>query len=221
MVVPSRPLACLFDLDGLLLDTEPLHSRGWSDAAAHFGGTLNSEQLQQLKGRRRHDCARQVSAWLPEPVDPDTLLAVQQPIVRQLLPEARAMPGAEALVQYCHQAGIAMALVTSSAEKSVLFKSAPHPWLTQIGMRVYGDDPELSAGKPDPAPFQLGAARLGIPVDRCWALEDSQAGTASALAAGCQVWTLNESLTTSEIDGNPARINSLEVVLETLISTGD
>ena len=221
MVVPSRPLACLFDLDGLLLDTEPLHSRGWSDAAAHFGGTLISEQLQQLKGRRRHDCARQVSAWLPEPVDPDTLLAVQQPIVRQLLPEARAMPGAEALVQYCHQAGIAMALVTSSAEKSVLFKSAPHPWLTQIGMRVYGDDPELSAGKPDPAPFQLGAARLGIPVDRCWALEDSQAGTASALAAGCQVWTLNESLGTSEIDGNPARINSLEVVLETLISTGD
>ncbi len=221
MVMPSRPLACLFDLDGLLLDTEPLHSRGWSDAAAHFGGNLNSAQLQQLKGRRRHDCARQVSAWLPEPVDPDTLLAVQQPIVRQLLPEARAMPGAEALVQYCHQAGIAMALVTSSAEESVLFKSAPHPWLTQIGMRVYGDDPELSAGKPDPAPFQLGAARLGIPVDRCWALEDSQAGTASALAAGCQVWTLNESLTTSEIDGNPARINSLEVVLETLISTGD
>ena len=221
MVTPSRPLACLFDLDGLLLDTEPLHSKGWSDAAAHFGGHLSADQLQQLKGRRRHDCARQVNEWLPEPVGLDTLLAIQQPIVRQLLPEARAMPGAKALVQHCHRTGIAMALVTSSAEESVLFKAAPHPWLTQIGMRIYGDDPELSAGKPDPAPFQLGASRLGIPVDRCWALEDSQAGTASALAAGCQVWTLDESLERSQINGNPARINSLEIVLETLISTGD
>ena len=221
MVTPTRPLACLFDLDGLLLDTEPLHSEGWSGAAAHFGGQLSEEQLQQLKGRRRHDCARQVNAWLPEPVGADTLLAVQQPIVRQLLPEARAMPGAEALVQHCHAAGIAMALVTSSAEESVLFKAAPHPWLEHIGTRVYGDDPELNAGKPDPAPFQLGAARLGIPVDRCWALEDSQAGTASALAAGCQVWTLDGSLASSEINGNPARINSLEVVLDRLISTGD
>ena len=221
MVMPSRPLACLFDLDGLLLDTEPLHSKGWSGAAAHFGGQLNEEQLQLLKGRRRHDCARQVNEWLPEPVGLETLLAVQQPIVRQLLPEARAMPGAEALVRHCYTAGIAMALVTSSAEESVLFKAAPHPWLEQIGTRVYGDDPQLNAGKPDPAPFQLGAAKLGIPVDRCWALEDSQAGTASALAAGCQVWTLDECLGLSEVNKNPARINGLEVVLEILISTGD
>ena len=215
------PAACLFDLDGLLLDTEPLHGRGWSEAAAHFGTQLSEAQLMQLKGRRRLDCAAQVDAWLTAPVGVEALLAVQQPIVRALLPDASAMPSAQELVERCHSQGIPMALVTSSAEESVLFKSAPHPWLTQIGMRVYGDDPELSAGKPDPAPFQLGAARLGIPVDRCWALEDSQAGTASALAAGCQVWTLNESLGTSEIDGNPARINSLEVVLETLISTGD
>ena len=215
------PAACLFDLDGLLLDTEPLHGRGWSEAAAHFGTQLSEAQLMQLKGRRRLDCAAQVDAWLTAPVGVEALLAVQQPIVRALLPDASAMPSAQELVERCHSQGIPMALVTSSAEESVLFKSAPHPWLTQIGMRVYGDDPELSAGKPDPAPFQLGAARLGIPVDRCWALEDSQAGTASGLAAGCQVWTLNESLGTSEIDGNPARINSLEVVLETLISTGD
>ena len=221
MVMPSRPLACLFDLDGLLLDTEPLHSRGWSGAAAHFGGQLSEQQLQQLKGRRRHDCARQVNEWLPEPVGLEPLLAVQRPIVRQLLPEARAMPGAEALVRHCHTAGIAMALVTSSAEESVLFKAAPHPWLEQICTRVYGDDPELNAGKPDPAPFQLGAAKLGIPVDRCWALEDSQAGTASALAAGCQVWTLDKFLESSDANGNPARINSLEVVLEILISTDD
>ena len=41
----APPAACLFDLDGLLLDTEPLHGRGWSEAAAHFGATLSKDQL--------------------------------------------------------------------------------------------------------------------------------------------------------------------------------
>ena len=43
------PAACLFDLDGLLLDTEPLHGRGWREAAAHFGTQLSEAQLMQLK----------------------------------------------------------------------------------------------------------------------------------------------------------------------------
>ena len=69
------PAACLFDLDGLLLDTEPLHGRGWWEAAAHFGTQLSEAQLMQLKGRRRLDCAAQVNAWLAEPVGTDALSA--------------------------------------------------------------------------------------------------------------------------------------------------
>ena len=94
------PVACLFDLDGLLLDTEPFHGMGWRQAAAQFGGELSDEQLLQLRGRRRRDCAQQVDDWLPTPIGIDALLAVQQPIVRALLPQAPAMPGAEELVQH-------------------------------------------------------------------------------------------------------------------------
>ena len=123
------PAACLFDLDGLLLDTEPLHGRGWWEAAAHFGTQLSESQLMQLKGRRRMDCATQVDAWLTEPVGADALLAVQQPIVRALLTDAPPMPAAQELVAHCHNRGIPMALVTSSSRDAVEFKAAPHPWL--------------------------------------------------------------------------------------------
>ena len=61
-----RPAACLFDLDGLLLDTEPSHAEAWSQAAARFGLQLTAVQLQQLRGRRRLDCAHQVQAWIAE-----------------------------------------------------------------------------------------------------------------------------------------------------------
>ena len=217
--MPALPAACLFDLDGLLLDTEPLHSRGWSEAATHFGAQLSNDQLLQLKGRRRLDCAALVSSWLPRPVESDALLAVQQPIVRALLPNAKAMPFAQQLVEHCDHRGIPMALVTSSSFEAVSFKAAPHPWLKRIQLRVHGDDPDLEAGKPDPAPFLLAASRLGLDPKTCWALEDSLAGTAAAVSAGCQVWVLNEHRPNQTMDVNPRLINSLGVVLDQLVST--
>jgi hypothetical protein len=60
----SPPAACLFDLDGLLLDTEPLHARAWQEAASRFGTNLGPTQLRQLRGRRRLDCAEQVLQWI-------------------------------------------------------------------------------------------------------------------------------------------------------------
>jgi HAD superfamily hydrolase (TIGR01509 family) len=162
-----------------------------------------------------------VDAWLAKPVGADALLAVQQPIVRALLPDAAPMPAAQELVAHCHNRGIPMALVTSSSRDAVEFKAAPHPWLEQIHERVYGDDPDLDAGKPDPAPFRLAAERLGVHPKDCWALEDSQAGSQSAHAAGCQVWLVSpKGSDQPDIDANPCEINSLAVVLKLLLSTG-
>ncbi|BEV36394.1 HAD family phosphatase [Synechococcus sp. M16CYN] len=214
------PTACLFDLDGLLLDTESIHSTGWSKAAAHFGTELNEAQLLKLKGRRRIDCAGQVDSWLPTPVGIDALLAVQQPIVRVLLPEASAMPMAEDLVRHCCDHNIKTALVTSSSREAVNFKTAHHPWIEFIQERIYGDDPNLMAGKPDPSPYLLAAQRLKVEPSNCWALEDSAAGTASALAAGCRVWVLSPERNKNRLplSNNPCRVQSLKIVLNQLLS---
>jgi len=197
-----RPAACLFDLDGLLLDTEPLHARAWREAAAHFGLELSAAQLLQLRGRRRLDCAEQVRDWIGgasnhdsgaangDPPSIEALLAVRQPIAEALLVHAQPMAGAPELVRRCAELRIPMALATSSSRAAVALKAAPHPWLELITIRVHGDDPELRAGKPAPDAFLLAAARLGVPPGECWAFEDSPAGAKAADAAGCLLHVL-------------------------------
>lgn len=192
---PPLPAACLFDLDGLLLDTEPLHAQAWREAAAQFALALSDRDLLHLRGRRRLDCVAQVREWIavrtggPAP-SPQALLAVQQPVARRLMPGARPVEGAEALVARCQELGVPMAMVTSSTREAVALKEAPHPWLAAITVRVHGDDPALTAGKPAPDPYLLAAERLGVEAARCWAFEDSLAGCQSALAAGCLVHVL-------------------------------
>ncbi|MEB3166635.1 MAG: HAD family phosphatase [Cyanobacteriota bacterium] len=188
----ARPAACLFDLDGLLLDTEPLHARAWREAAAHFGCALRSDQLLQLRGRRRCECTEQVIAWIAAaqpamPPTPAALLAVRQPIAEALLVQAQPMPGAAALIRRCQELAIPMALATSSSRAAVALKAEPHPWLGAIQTRVHGDDPELRAGKPAPDVFLLAASRLGVNPTACWAFEDSPAGARAAWQAGCRV----------------------------------
>ncbi len=116
-----------------------------------------------------------------------------------------------------------MALVTSSSTDSFAFKSAPHPWLKMIPTRVLGDEPALKAGKPSPDPFLLAAKKLKVNPNYCWALEDSQAGTKAALAAGCKVWVLidrkeNHKIEINNTDANPCHITNLTTVLEELNS---
>ncbi|MFM8936232.1 MAG: HAD family hydrolase [Vulcanococcus sp.] len=191
------PAACLFDLDGLLLDTEPLHGQAWQQAASHFGRALSASELLSLRGRTRLDCAVQVRAWLAETQgaskavpSTEALLAVRQPIAEALLVKAQPIPGAPELLGWCERQGLPMALATSSSRSAVALKTAPHPWLQRIAVRVHGDDPDLRRGKPAPDVFLLAAQRLGVDATACWAFEDSPAGAQAALAAGCRVHVL-------------------------------
>ena len=209
------PAACLFDLDGLLLDTEPLHAQSWREAAGCFATELTEPDLLHLRGRRRVDCVAQVRDWIaartgaPAPSD-QALLAVQQPIARRLLPGALPVAGAQALIASCQELGVPMAMVTSSTREAVSFKSAPHPWLAAISVRVHGDDPELRRGKPAPDVFLLAARRLGVDPCASWAFEDSPAGAEAALAAGCQVKVLRpEAIAASHYPPGVAWLSSL------------
>ena len=218
------PKACLFDLDGLLLDNELLHGQAWSKTAEKFGKKLTEKQLLALRGRRRVDCAIQIKEWLSKPIDFKDLLAVHKPISKLRLSQSHAMPGAEKLVKYCFKKKVPMALVTSSSQEAVSNKTSPHPWLEILNTRVLGDDSALSEGKPSPGPYLLAAKKLNVNPHECWAMEDSSAGTTSALKAGCKVWVLcrqdfkNHVKYNSSTD-NPIHINHLDQVYNELINT--
>ncbi|WP_320674423.1 HAD family phosphatase [Prochlorococcus sp. MIT 1341] len=215
------PKACLFDLDGLLLDTESLHGKAWSITAKKFGKKLTKDQLLVLRGRRRVDCALQITKWLDKTINHKEILFIHKPISKSLLSQSKAMPGAISLVEKCFALQVPMALVTSSNEESLQIKTTPHPWLKLIQTRVLGDDPSLKDGKPSPEPYLLAANKLKVNPNECWAMEDSQAGTDSALKAGCKVWVLcSKQIKNSDGDNsslcNPTYVTHLNEILEKL-----
>ena len=214
------PEALLFDLDGVLLDTEPLHGKAWQKTASIFKTTLNDSQLKLLQGRRRNDCAQELANWINQSVEIEEILKVHQPFSKELLKQAKAMEGAESLVNWCFQMQIPIALITSSSSTSVASKTSPHPWLDCLLTKVQGDDPALKAGKPSPDPYLLGAKKLNANPKKCWAIEDSISGTNSALSAGCQVWVLknnsNKDIDPIKQKSNPLYIDNLNKVLQEL-----
>ena len=207
------PAGCLFDLDGLLLDTEPLHGQAWAEAVGQFGGSASTELLLGLRGRNKFDNASGLIEALQLTVSVEQLLAVQQPLARDKVRQARAMPGAERLVQHLQAAGVPLAIATSSGRESVEIKLAPHPWLQRIAVRVHGDDPQIQQGKPAPDLFIEAARRLHVEPAQCWAFEDSQAGAKAALAAGCRVFVVPaEGLSRSDY---PSAVDWLSSLSET------
>ena len=207
------PAGCLFDLDGLLLDTEPLHGQAWAEAVGQFGGSASAELLLGLRGRNKFDNASGLIEALQLTVSVEQLLAVQQPLARDKVRQARAMPGAERLVQHLQAAGVPLAIATSSGRESVEIKLAPHRWLQSIAVRVHGDDPEIQQGKPAPDLFIEAARRLHVEPAQCWAFEDSQAGAKAALAAGCRVFVVPaEGLSRSDY---PSAVDWLSSLSET------
>ncbi len=209
----AMPAGCLFDLDGLLLDTEPLHGQAWAEAVSQFGGSASAELLLGLRGRNKFDNASGLIEALQLTVSVEQLLAVQQPLARDKVRQARAMPGAEPLVQQLQAAGVPLAIATSSGRESVEIKLAPHPWLQRIAVRVHGDDPQIQQGKPAPDLFIEAARRLHVEPAQCWAFEDSQAGAKAALAAGCRVFVVPaEGLSRSDY---PSAVDWLSSLSET------
>ena len=181
------PKAFLFDLDGVLIDSEPLHGQAWKETAALFDLNLTYSQLKLLRGKRRIDCANELVKLIPKPTKVKELLDLHKPISRKLILNAKAMQGGENLVKSCYQKNIPMALVTSSSSESFQIKTAPHKWMNLFSVIVLGDDKLLAKGKPAPDPYLLAAKKLNIAPQECWAVEDSIAGVSSALEAGCYV----------------------------------
>jgi HAD superfamily hydrolase (TIGR01509 family) len=181
--------ALLFDMDGLLVDTEPLWLETETEVMARLGAQWREEDQQALLGG---SMARTVAYLLSKArLHPDELPSPETiarwmldgMLVRAAAGRVVVQPGARELLSEVASAGVPYALVTSSERE---FARAV---LTATGFRfplvVTGDD--VTAHKPDPEPYLLAAKLLGVDPARCVALEDSPNGVASAEAAGCLV----------------------------------
>ena len=181
------PEAILFDLDGVLLDTEPLLANAWSETAKEYNHSLSIDKLLELKGRRRIDCAKKVLKWINKESPLEELLIIQKLKVDKVLTKAKPFKGAIELINFCINTNLPIALVTSSSSESFKIKSSVNAWLNLFEIKVLGDDKFISDGKPSPDPYLRALKILDVDPSKTWVIEDSYAGSVSGLKAECNL----------------------------------
>ncbi len=181
------PDAIFFDLDGVLLNTEPLLANAWSETAKKCNHYLSKEKLSELKGRRRIDCAKKVHKWINKEISIKELLVIQKAKVDQQLTKAKPFKGAIDLINFCISIKLPIALVTSSSSESFKIKSSVNPWLKLFEIKILGDDKFISDGKPSPDPYLRALKLLDVDPNKTWVIEDSYAGSVSGLKAECNL----------------------------------
>ena len=182
------PEAILFDLDGVLLDTEPILASAWKETALAFNNQLSQEKLNELKGRRKIDCAKKVIEWINKEISVEDLLSTQKLKLNNQLTKAKPFKGALDLVNFCIKIKLPIALVTSSSSDSFKIKSSINPWLNSFKIKILGDDKFISAGKPSPDPYIKAIEKLNVNPKKTWVIEDSYSGSIAGLRAGCNLW---------------------------------
>jgi len=204
--------AVLFDMDGLLVNTEPFWFEVEHAVMARLGGTWTPQDQQALVGGSLH---RSVDYLLSRAAGPaggsggsspqantaggserssqpastasreevaDWLIAGMADLLAER--EAALMPGAIELLTEVREAGIPRVLVTSS-EQVIMDAVLTSLARHDIGFTATVCGADVSEPKPDPEPYRLAATLIGADPRYCAALEDSPNGAVSALAAGC------------------------------------
>ena len=183
MTLPYRPSAVIFDMDGLLFDTEALWQAALLSAAAEDGHAIPHEIYSKSIGVRRSQCGDLFLAHFGEDFLFDDFHANWRRHFWRIAEEKLALkPGVPELLECLDQVRLPRAIATSSSRTTVERHLASHRLTDRFDQIVCRGDYEN--GKPAPDPFLKAAERLGAEPRLCLALEDSHVGVRSASSAG-------------------------------------
>ncbi len=188
--------ALLFDMDGTLIDSEPM----WHDEMRVFARRhrieWTADDAHWTTGRPMVDWAERMRER-GVTMDAASVIATVAGAVAELVrDEVPWLPGSLALLERVAAAGVPAALITnaSAANAQAMLEAAPEGALR---FAVSADDVERS--KPDPEPYALAIRRLGADASASIAFEDSGSGARSAAAAGARLWFLTTQLIASPV----------------------
>ena len=177
--------AVLFDMDGLVLDTEKLYTRFWQEAAKAFGYPMTKEQALGMRSLNRGAGLAKLQSYFGMSVDYDVIrnkrIELMDAFVEQ---EGVALkPGIHELLAFLKERGIKTAIATSSPMERTLL------YLGSVGLQSSFDELVsgymVEKGKPEPDIYLYAAEQLGVAPKECMVLEDSPAGILAAHRAGC------------------------------------
>ena len=182
----ERPIrGVLFDMDGLVLDSEKLYSRFWREACMFYGFPMTYEQSLSMRALNSKAAEATLRGFFGEGADYRTLRAKRIELMDAYVAEngVDVKPGIFTLMDHLQQQGIATAITSSSPLERIRQHLSRHGLDSRFNCLCSGHD--VPNGKPAPDIYLYGAASLGLKPEECLALEDAPAGILSAYRAGC------------------------------------
>jgi HAD superfamily hydrolase (TIGR01509 family) len=180
--------AVVLDMDGLLIDTEPVWRVAESAVLAGLGISLSESDLLDSTGQPIDELVR---GWRrrrsrhngrgPEPTDAEVAEQIIDQVIAHVRAEGQPMPGVAATIARFERYGLALAIASSSPLRLI---DAVCDRLGLAGIRVRCSGEDEARGKPAPDVYLTAARRLGVSPASCLALEDSPHGIAAAKSAG-------------------------------------
>jgi beta-phosphoglucomutase family hydrolase len=181
---PELPAALIFDMDGVLVDSNPFHIEKWKALLDEHRIPYDSGQLPAQILGKRNDAAFRIffGAALNDEDCRRLSEELETTFRRAFAPHARPLPGLGRLIAECHAAGLPMAVASSAMSKNVEFVVDALGFRPYFRLLVSGD--EVRHPKPEPEIYLQAAARLGQKPQACVAFEDSFVGVEAAKRAG-------------------------------------
>jgi len=190
--------SAIFDMDGLLIDSERTIMDLWLRVTAELGRPLDEGDYLPVIGRRAEDSRSILVAQLGETIFEQACARVETTLLdsdpRSLFPEK---PGARRLLDDLRTRGVPCAVTSSTRSVEVRHRLTGNGLLHYFSVVIGGE--QVPNGKPHPDLYLLSAQCLGVEPARCLAFEDSDHGVASAVAAGIQVVLVPDIKTPSPI----------------------
>ncbi|XP_061728177.1 pseudouridine-5'-phosphatase-like isoform X1 [Cydia pomonella] len=182
----------LFDMDGLILNTEDLYTVAFQNIVSKFGKKYTYELKISLMGSQMHETADMIIKGLDLPMTRDEFIEASKKEFAALFPDTEVLPGVRRLIEHLHNNNIPIGLATSSSIESYELKTKKrHQQLFSLfPYKTFGSsDPEVKKGKPFPDIFLVAASRFpdNPAPEQCLVFEDAINGVKAARAAGMQV----------------------------------
>lgn len=193
--------AIIFDMDGVIVDSEPLHVATERQVCEERNIPVPLSEWKNFQGQP--DSAifgRIVSGFTDGSVHPNQLIEHKRRLFMEKVREVKLVEGAGDFVRMARKRFRYMGLATSSGRaymKTVLGETHGHGLKSFFDVIVTRED--VRNGKPDPEPYLLAAERLGVSPTDCYAIEDSANGIRSAKSAGCDVIGIATSLPVDQL----------------------
>ena len=176
--------AVLFDMDGVLVISNPLHFRAWQDFGRQIGLVVTEEMFyREFSGRKNEEALEALFPGRFTAEERAELSRRKEALFRErYVPLLLPVPGVRELVADLNRHAVPLALATSGPPENVQAILRHLKLEGAFDVVVTGQD--VTAAKPDPAIFRIAAERLGVPCEQALVIEDSIAGVQAACAAG-------------------------------------